>query len=84
MLFQPCSTEPTKGAACSSRQWIIHRTFQAIALFTIVFAAGQIVGPVLVGWVSDGAGGLLRGFALSAALLAAGSLLALGQRPLPR
>ena len=36
MLFQPCSTEPTKGAACSSRQWIIHRTFQAIALFTIV------------------------------------------------
>jgi predicted MFS family arabinose efflux permease len=54
-----------------------------IALFTIVFAAGQIVGPALVGWVSDGAGGLLRGFALSAALLAAGSLLALGQRPLP-
>ncbi len=53
-----------------------------IALFTIVFAAGQIVGPVLVGWVSDGAGGLLRGFALSAALLALGSVLALGQRPL--
>jgi predicted MFS family arabinose efflux permease len=55
-----------------------------IARFTIVFAAGQIAGPVLVGWVSDGSGGLLRGFALSAALLAAGSLLALGQRPLPR
>ena len=54
-----------------------------IALFTIVFAGGQIVGPALVGWVSDGAGGLLRGFAVSAALLAAGSLLALGQRPLP-
>ena len=53
-----------------------------IARFTIVFAAGQIVGPVAVGWVSDGTGGLLRGFALSAALLAAGSVLALGQRAL--
>jgi len=56
----------------------------AISLFTIVFAAGQIVGPALVGWISDGEGGLLRGFAVSAALLAAGSLLALGQRPLAR
>ena len=55
-----------------------------IALFTVVFAGGQIVGPALVGWVSDGVGGLLRGFAVSAALLAAGSLLALGQRPLPQ
>lgn len=52
-----------------------------IALFTIVFAGGQIVGPALVGWVSDGAGGLLRGFAVSAALLALGSVLAARQRP---
>lgn len=52
-----------------------------IAAFTTVFAAGQIVGPGLVGWVADG-GGLARGFWLSAALLAAGALLALGQRPL--
>jgi hypothetical protein len=53
-----------------------------IAAFTTVFAAGQIVGPSLVGWVADGPGGLARGFVLSAALLAAGALLALGQRPL--
>ncbi|WP_233259085.1 YbfB/YjiJ family MFS transporter [Rubrivivax albus] len=53
-----------------------------IAAFTTVFAAGQIVGPSLVGHVADGAGGLARGFVLSAALLAAGALLALGQRPL--
>jgi predicted MFS family arabinose efflux permease len=53
-----------------------------IAAFTIVFAAGQIVGPSLVGGVADGPGGLARGFVLSAALLALGSLLALGQRPL--
>lgn len=53
-----------------------------IAAFTIVFAAGQIVGPSLVGWVADGAGGLERGFVWSAAALALGALLAWRQRPL--
>jgi predicted MFS family arabinose efflux permease len=53
-----------------------------IAAFTIVFAAGQIVGPSLVGWVADGPGGLTRGFAVSAAMLACGALLAWRQRPL--
>jgi predicted MFS family arabinose efflux permease len=53
-----------------------------IAAFTIVFAAGQIVGPALVGAIADGPGGLLRGFAVSAGLLALGSALALRQRAL--
>ena len=53
-----------------------------IAAFTIVFAAGQIVGPTLVGLVADAAGGLLRGLAWSAAALARGALLASLQRPL--
>ena len=53
-----------------------------IAAFTIVFAAGQIVGPTLVGWVADGPGGLARGFVVSAAALALGALLATRQRPL--
>ena len=53
-----------------------------IAAFTIVFAAGQIVGPTLVGWVADGPGGLARGFVVSAAALALASLLATRQRPL--
>jgi len=52
-----------------------------IAAFTIVFAAGQIVGPTVVGWVADGPGGLARGFVVSAALLAGGSVLAALQRP---
>lgn len=52
-----------------------------IAAFTIVFAAGQIVGPVAVGWVADGPGGLLRGLACSAAMLALGAVLAARQRP---
>ena len=53
-----------------------------IAAFTIVFAAGQIVGPSLVGWVADGSGGLLRGLALSAGVLAIGALLATRQQGL--
>jgi predicted MFS family arabinose efflux permease len=53
-----------------------------IAAFTIVFAAGQIVGPSLVGWVADGPGGLERGFIVSALLLAVGALSAWRQRAL--
>jgi predicted MFS family arabinose efflux permease len=53
-----------------------------ISAFTIVFAAGQIVGPSLVGGLADGAGGLRAGLAASAALLALGALIAWLQRPL--
>jgi predicted MFS family arabinose efflux permease len=55
---------------------------RGIAAFTIVFAFGQIVGPGLVGWIADGSGGLVRGFLVSAALLALGSAIGLLQRPL--
>ena len=55
-----------------------------ISAFTIVFAAGQIVGPTLVGWIGDGPGGLARGLVVSACALWVGSLLALRQRPLTR
>jgi predicted MFS family arabinose efflux permease len=53
-----------------------------IAAFTIVFAAGQILGPSLTGWLADGPGGLQRGFVASAAALALGAAFALRQRPL--
>lgn len=55
-----------------------------IAAFTIAFAGGQIAGPSLVGLIADGAGGLQRGLACSAAVLALGALLATFQRPLAR
>lgn len=51
-----------------------------IAAFTIVFAAGQIVGPVLVGWLSDGRGGLRTGLAVSAAVLALSAALGWRQK----
>jgi len=53
-----------------------------IAAFTIVFAAGQIVGPSAVGAVADHFGGLRAGFACSAAVLALAALVAWRQRPL--
>ncbi|WBY00026.1 YbfB/YjiJ family MFS transporter [Ramlibacter tataouinensis] len=55
-----------------------------ISAFTIVFAAGQIVGPTVVGWIADGPGGLARGLLYSAGALWLGALLAWRQQPLPR
>jgi predicted MFS family arabinose efflux permease len=53
-----------------------------ISAFTVVFAAGQIVGPTMVGWIADGAGGLARGLLISAFALWLGTLLAWRQKPL--
>ncbi|WP_345815808.1 YbfB/YjiJ family MFS transporter [Paraburkholderia sp. PREW-6R] len=56
---------------------------KGISVFTIVFAFGQIVGPMVIGWVSDGAG-LARGLVYSALLLAAGAVFAACQKPLAK
>ncbi len=53
-----------------------------ISAFTTIFALGQIVGPSVVGWVADGAGGLQRGLLVSAAFLLLGAMLAWRQKPL--
>jgi predicted MFS family arabinose efflux permease len=53
-----------------------------ISAFTIVFATGQIIGPVVVGWISDGPGGLARGLVFSAGALLLGAALAWRQKPL--
>ncbi|MGE0099307.1 MAG: YbfB/YjiJ family MFS transporter [Hydrogenophaga sp.] len=53
-----------------------------ISAFTIVFAAGQIVGPTVVGFISDGPGGLARGLLFSAGALWIGAALAWRQRAL--
>ena len=53
-----------------------------ISAFTIVFAVGQVLGPALVGWISDGPGGLQRGLLVSALALWLGALLASRQKAL--
>lgn len=45
-----------------------------------MFAAGQIAGPLLAGWMADLTGSLAPGLAVSAISLVAGVLLALTQR----
>ena len=53
-----------------------------ISVFTAVFAAGQIVGPTIVGVIADGPGGLARGLVFSAVALWVGAALAWRQRAL--
>jgi len=65
-----------------------------ISAFTTVFAAGQIIGPVIVGWIADSASpvapatavtnasGLAHGLIFSACALWLAALLASRQRPL--
>ena len=51
-----------------------------ISAFTTVFAAGQIIGPTVVGWIADGPGGLARGLVVSALALWLGAALAWQQK----
>lgn len=72
------------SVVASTTAWVRHNLpptqwAAGIGAFTIVFAAGQIVGPTVVGWIADGPGGLERGFVVSALALWLGALLALGQ-----
>ncbi len=53
-----------------------------ISAFTTVFAAGQIVGPTVVGWIADGPGGLAQGLIFSAAALWLGAWVASRQKAL--
>jgi predicted MFS family arabinose efflux permease len=55
----------------------------AIAALTTAFAAGQCIGPVLSGTLSDGPGGVRAGLALGALLLAAAIGVALLVRDRP-
>ena len=61
----------------------VARWSAGISAFTVVFAAGQIVGPVMLGAISDGVG-LSRGFVFSTGILLIAGLLATGQKPLAR
>ena len=73
------------SVVASTTAWVRHNLpasqwAHGIGAFTIVFAAGQIVGPTVVGWIADGPGGLERGFVVSALALWLGAALALRQR----
>lgn len=54
-----------------------HAWARGIAAFTVLFAAGQVAGPLLTGLLADRAGGL--GLGVSAGVLLLGAALAWGQ-----
>jgi hypothetical protein len=54
----------------------------SIALFTVVFAVGQIIGPVAAGALNDWAGGAGPSLVAAGLILLAGGLVATLQRPL--
>ena len=58
------------------------RWASGISVFTIVFACGQMLGPSIVGWIADHAGGLELGLWFSACALWLGALVAWRQRAL--
>jgi MFS family permease len=62
----------------------LHKTTwgHAMAVATTLFAAGQAIGPVAAGWISDRSGELSTGLGVSAGVLLVGALLALVQKPL--
>ncbi len=55
-----------------------------LAVVTSLFAIGQTIGPVGAGWISDRWGNLSVGLGVSAGLLFAGAIIAMGQRPCPQ
>jgi len=55
---------------------------RAFATLTVVFAAGQIIGPTAAGAISDATGSLSQGMAVAGVILLAGAATALLQHPL--
>lgn len=54
---------------------------RTMAVFTIVFAAGQVLGPIAAGAIADHSGDVGGGLAAASVVLAAGALAAMLQRP---
>lgn len=83
MVFGACFV----SAVAATTSFVKHNLPQAqwvsgITVFTVIFAMGQVLGPTIVGWISDGSGGLARGLLLSGFLLLTGAVLAWRQKPL--
>lgn len=75
------------SAVASTTVFVKHNMPQAqwvagITVFTSIFAFGQILGPVLVGWISDGPGGLAQGLLISGVILMVGGLVSTRQKSL--
>lgn len=73
---------PTSATAFCRKNLSAPQWGPAIALFTVVFSVGQIIGPVAAGWITDRVGSTDLSLRLSAGILLAGALIAVAQKPL--
>jgi predicted MFS family arabinose efflux permease len=71
---------PTAATVIARRGLPAHGWTLGIALLTTAFSAGQAIGPLAAGLLSDTAGGITLGLWLSVALLAVSAPVALLQR----
>lgn len=78
MFMVPTTVAQFVGSTLPKMAWGV-----ALSVMTVVFSAGQIVGPVLAGLASDAAGSLGAGLALGIGLLSLGTVIALAQRDIP-
>ncbi len=71
---------PTAVATLVRRLLPVPAWTAGIGLLTVAFALGQLVGPVVAGYLADSAGGVRAALALAVGLLALATALALLQR----
>jgi predicted MFS family arabinose efflux permease len=81
LLFGASFFIPPASVTALSRKLLPQEMWgRTVALYTVVFAVGQIIGPIGAGWLSDASGSLRSGLVASALILLAGSGLSLLQK----
>jgi len=75
MFTAPAAVTDLVKTSMPKRSW-----GSAVSVFTVVFAIGQAIGPVLTGWLADVTQSLQAGLAGSVAILAVASATAMRQR----
>lgn len=73
-------TVPSTISSLIKRSLPKPRWGEVMAVFTVVFAAGQTIGPIAAGWLADRSGSLQPGLLASVGMLAVGVGFALAQR----
>ena len=71
---------PTAVTVLARRLLHAHAWTSGIALLTVAFSAGQAVGPLVAGLLSDSSGGIAKGLWLSVILLGISAAVGLTQR----